>query len=90
MFVFECLGFLHDINFEDIIKTIEMISQILPVYDDCLTVYHKSHIDWLKSAGYERHEFTVNSQSILNGHQLLGRACEKEFHRYKSKNFFWI
>ncbi|XP_046848329.1 uncharacterized protein LOC124441898 [Xenia sp. Carnegie-2017] len=87
-FVFKCLGLPDDIKFEDSNKIIEMISQILPAYDDRVTVYHKSLIDWLKSDGYKGHEFTVDSQSIVNGHQLLWRACEKEFHHIKSINIF--
>ncbi|XP_046849609.1 uncharacterized protein LOC124443124 [Xenia sp. Carnegie-2017] len=87
-FVFKCLGLPDDMKFEDSNKVIEMISQILPAYDDRVTVYHKSLIDWLKSDGYKKHEFTVDSQSIVNGHQLLWRACEKEFHHIKSINIF--
>ncbi|XP_046849717.1 uncharacterized protein LOC124443228 [Xenia sp. Carnegie-2017] len=87
-FVFKCLGLPDDIKFEDSNKIFEMISQILPAYDDRVTVYHKSLIDWLESDGYKKHEFTVDSQSIVNGHQLLWRACEKEFHHIKSINIF--
>ena len=32
----------------------EGISSILPVYDDCVTVYHKSLRDWLTSDGYKQ------------------------------------
>ncbi|XP_046862672.1 uncharacterized protein LOC124456232 [Xenia sp. Carnegie-2017] len=79
------LGFSGDIKFEVRSKIIELLSQILPVYDDCLTVYHKSLIDWLKSDGYEQHEFTVNSK---NGHKFLWHACEKVFEHIKSMNIF--
>ncbi|XP_046858509.1 uncharacterized protein LOC124451953 [Xenia sp. Carnegie-2017] len=71
------LGFSGDI--------IELLSQILPVYDDCLTVYHKSLIDWLKSDGYEQHEFTVSAK---NGHKFLWHACKKVFEQIKSMNIF--
>ncbi|XP_046857480.1 uncharacterized protein LOC124450857 isoform X2 [Xenia sp. Carnegie-2017] len=71
------LGFSGDI--------IELLSQILPVYDDCLTVYHKSVIDWLNSDGYEQHEFTVNPK---NGHKFLWHACEKLFEQIKLMNIF--
>ncbi|XP_046857471.1 uncharacterized protein LOC124450856 [Xenia sp. Carnegie-2017] len=79
------LGFSGDIKFEIRSKIIELLSQILPVYDDCLTVYHKSLIDWLKSDGYEEHEFTVNPK---NGHKFLWHACEKVFKHIKSMNIF--
>ncbi|XP_046858506.1 uncharacterized protein LOC124451950 [Xenia sp. Carnegie-2017] len=48
-FLFSYLGFSDDIKFEVRSKIIEPLSQILPAYDDYLTVYHKSLIDWLKS-----------------------------------------
>ena len=54
----------------------EVMSLILPVYDDCLTVYYKSLIDWLTSVGYKEHAFTVDSQC---GHKSLWKACEKVF-----------
>ncbi|XP_046857741.1 uncharacterized protein LOC124451156 [Xenia sp. Carnegie-2017] len=84
-FLFSYLGFSGDIKFEVRSKIIEPLSQILPVYDDCLTVYHKSLIDWLKSDGYEQHEFTVDPK---NGHKFLWHACEKVFEQIKSMNIF--
>ncbi|XP_046857482.1 uncharacterized protein LOC124450860 [Xenia sp. Carnegie-2017] len=83
--LFSYLGFSGDIMFEVRSKIIELLSQILPVYDDCLTVYHKSLLDWLKSDGYEQHEFTVNPK---NGHKFLWHACEKVFEQIKSMNIF--
>ncbi|XP_046858221.1 uncharacterized protein LOC124451658 [Xenia sp. Carnegie-2017] len=85
--LFSYLGFSGDIKFEIRSKIIEPLSQILPVYDDCLTVYHKSLIDWLKSDGYKQHEFTVNPK---NGHKFLWHACEKLFKQitFKSLNIF--
>ncbi|XP_046857924.1 uncharacterized protein LOC124451358 [Xenia sp. Carnegie-2017] len=85
--LFSYLGFSGDIKFEVRSKIIESLSQILPVYDDCLTVYHKSLIDWLKSDGYEQHEFTVNPK---NGHKFLWHACEKVFEQIKSMNILKI
>ncbi|XP_046857763.1 uncharacterized protein LOC124451181 [Xenia sp. Carnegie-2017] len=79
------LGFSGDIKFEVRSKIIEPLSQILPVYNDCLTVYHKSLIDWLKSDGYEEHEFTVDPK---NGHKFLWHACEEVFEHIKSMNIF--
>ncbi|XP_046857773.1 uncharacterized protein LOC124451192 [Xenia sp. Carnegie-2017] len=83
--LFNYLGFSGDIMFEVRSKIIELLSQILPVYDDCLTVYHKTLIDWLKSDGYEEHEFTVSPK---NGHKFLWHACEKVFEQIKSMNIF--
>ncbi|XP_046858222.1 uncharacterized protein LOC124451659 [Xenia sp. Carnegie-2017] len=83
--LFSYLGISGDIKFEVRSKIIELLSQILPVYDDFLTVYHKSLIDWLKSDGYEQHEFTVDPK---NGHKFLWHACEKVFKHIKSMNIF--
>ncbi|XP_046857976.1 uncharacterized protein LOC124451417 isoform X1 [Xenia sp. Carnegie-2017] len=85
--LFSYLGFSGDIKFEVRSKIIEPLSQILPVYNNCLTVYHKSLIDWLKSDGYEQHEFTVNPK---NGHNFLWYACEKVFKHIKSMNIFKV
>ncbi|XP_046857322.1 uncharacterized protein LOC124450723 [Xenia sp. Carnegie-2017] len=84
-FLFSFLGFSDDIKFEVRSEIIEPLSQILPIYDDYLTVYHKSLIDWLKSDGYEQHEFTVDPK---NGHKFLWHACEKVFKHIKSMNIF--
>ncbi|XP_046857558.1 uncharacterized protein LOC124450951 [Xenia sp. Carnegie-2017] len=81
--LFSYLGFSGDIKFEVRSKIIELLSQILPVYDDCLTVYHKSLSNWLKSDGYEQHEFTVDPK---NGHKFLWHACEKVFEQMKCMN----
>ncbi|XP_046858139.1 uncharacterized protein LOC124451526 [Xenia sp. Carnegie-2017] len=81
--LFSYIGFSGDIKFEVRSKIIELSSQILPVYDDCLTVYHKSLSDWLKSDGYEQHEFTVNPK---NGHKFLWHACVKVFEQMKCMN----
>ncbi|XP_046850513.1 uncharacterized protein LOC124443992 [Xenia sp. Carnegie-2017] len=67
-------------------KIIGIMSQVLPFYDGCLTVYHKSLIDWLKSDGYGKHPFTV--ERIVNGHKLLRNACEEEFRYIKSLTRF--
>ena len=39
---------------------INIMSEILPVYNNCLTVYHKSLTDWLTLEGYEVHEFAAD------------------------------
>ncbi len=52
---------------------IEIMSEILPVYEDCLTVYHKSLRDWLTLDGYAEHAFVAN---VANGIKCLWRACK--------------
>ena len=74
----DCLGLPDDTEYEVREAIDEVISSILPVYDDCLTVYHKSLRDWLTSDGYKKHAFTVDCQS---GNEYLWKACEKVFNR---------
>ena len=72
----ECLGLPDDAQYKVREAINEVMSTILPVYEDCLIVYHKSLIDWLMSDGFKEHAFTVDSQC---GHEFLWRVCEKEF-----------
>ena len=81
----ECLGLPGNAQFEVRETIIEVMSSILPVYDDSLTIYHKSLIDWLISDGYKEHAFTVDSQ---RGHEFLWNVCEKEFNEIISLNTF--
>ena len=74
----DCLGLPDDTEYEVREAIDEVISSILPVYDDCLTVYHKSLRDWLTSDGYKKHAFTVDCQS---GNEYLWRACEQVFNQ---------
>ena len=55
---------------------ISVMSEILPLYDDCLTVYHKSLWDWLTLIGYEEHAFVAN---IQDGVEHLWRACKNVY-----------
>ena len=72
----ECMG-LSETSDVELRNTIcEMMSSILPVYDDYLTVYHKSLVDWLKSDGYRKHAFTADTE---DGVKRLWNACEKLF-----------
>ena len=82
----ECLGLPDNAQYKVREAINEVMSSILPVYEDCMVVYHKSFIDWLISDGYKEHAFTVDSQS---GHQPLWKACEKEFNRINSLNKFF-
>ena len=52
---------------------INLMSEILPVYDNCLTVYHKSLTDWLTLKGYEEHEFAAD---VADGTTRLWEVCE--------------
>jgi hypothetical protein len=52
--LFACMG-LSDEEFEIRENIIDILSEILPVYRGCLTVYHKSLWDWLILDGYEEH-----------------------------------
>ena len=81
----ECVGLPDNAQYKVREAINEVMSSILPVYEDCMVVYHKSFVDWLISDGYKEHAFTVDSQS---GHQPLWTACEKEFNRINSLNKF--
>ena len=81
----ECLGLPDNAQYKVREAINEVMSTILPVYEDCLIVYHKSLIDWLISDGFKEHAFTVDSQS---GHEFLWRVCEKEFTGITSLNTF--
>ena len=52
---------------------INVMSEILPVYDNCLTVYHKSLMDWLTLEGYEEHEFAAD---VADRTKRLWEVCE--------------
>ena len=52
---------------------ISVMSEILPLYDDCLTVYHKSLWDWLTLNGYDEHRFVADVQ---DGVKRLWLACK--------------
>ena len=60
-----------DYNVREII--ISVMSEILPLYEDCLTLYHKSLFDWLTLNGYEQHGFVADVQ---DGVERLWRACK--------------
>ncbi len=60
---------------------IEIMSEILPVYEDCLTVYHKSLRDWLTLDGYAEHAFVAN---VANGVECLWRACKSIYNDISS------
>ena len=55
---------------------ISVMSEILPLYEDCLTVYHKSLWDWLRLNGYEEHAFVAD---VKAGVHCLWLACESVY-----------
>jgi hypothetical protein len=62
---------------EVITKVNECLSALLPVYDDCVTVFHKTVVDWLKADGkYGKHSFSV---SWRVAHKTLWQACRQIF-----------
>ena len=50
-----------------------IVSEILPVYNNCITVYHKSLMDWLTLEGYEEHAFVAD---VDDGTKRLWEVCE--------------
>ena len=63
-----------DYNVREII--ISVMSEILPLYEDCLTVYHRSLWDWLTLNGYEEHAFVADVQ---DGVKRLWPVCESVY-----------
>ena len=55
---------------------ISVMSEILPLYDDCLTVYHKSLWDWLTLNGYNEHAFVAD---VKAGVHCLWLACKSVY-----------
>ena len=52
---------------------INKMSEILPVHDNCLTVYHTSLTDWFTLEGYKEHEFVAD---VNDGTKRLWTVCE--------------
>ena len=73
--LFACMDLLGE-QFEIRNTIVGIMSEILPVYDDCLTVFHKSLWDWLKLDGYEEHAFAAD---VVDGRSRLWRACKKVY-----------
>ena len=67
-----CMNLLDE-DYETRNIIINITSEILPVHDNCLTVYHKSLIDWLTLEGYEEHAFVAD---VDNGTKRLWEVCE--------------
>jgi hypothetical protein len=62
-------------------KVNECLSALLPVYDDCVTVFHKTVVDWLEADGkYGNHSFSVSRR---DAHKTLWQACRQIFEQLK-------
>ncbi len=70
--LFTCMG-LSGAEYEIRETIIGIMSEILPLYGDCLTVYHKSLWDWLTLNGYDEHGFVAN---VADGTKRLWQACK--------------
>ena len=68
----KCMG-LSDEDYKIRSAIVNNLSEILPVYDDSLTAYHKSLTDWLTLDGYEEHAFVAN---VVDGTKRLWNVCE--------------
>ncbi len=71
--IFTCMG-LSGVEYEIRETIIGIMSEILPLYGDCLTVYHKSLWDWLTLNGYDEHGFVAN---VADGIERLWSACKR-------------
>jgi hypothetical protein len=66
---------------KNIINKVNMVvSCLLYVSDDLVTVFHKSVIDWLLAKGYKDHEYTVK---VSDGNKSLWLICEQIFQYFK-------
>ena len=74
-FLFACMDIVSE-QFEVRKTIVGIMSEILPVYDDCLTVFHKSLWDWLKLDGYEEHAYAAD---VADGKKRLWRACKRVY-----------
>ena len=84
--ILKCMN-LSDEDYETRNIIINM-SEILPVHDNCLTVYHKSLIDWLTLEGYEEHAFVAD---VDDGTKRLWEGCKSVYRdivSVKSKSDF--
>ena len=77
----KCMN-LSDEKYEIRNTIINIVSEILPVYNNCITVYHKSLMDWLTLEGYEEHAFVADVDDETRGgssrfsDRCINRKCE--------------
>ena len=73
--LFACMGLSsEEFKVRQIIT--DIMSEVLPIYDNCLTVYHKTLLDWLTLNGYEEHAFVAD---VKDGKCRLLRACQNVY-----------
>jgi hypothetical protein len=66
---------------EVINKVNECLSALLPVYDDRVTVFHRTVVDWLEADGkYGNRSFSVSRR---DAHKTLWQACRQIFEQLK-------
>ncbi len=64
---------------EVINKVNECLSALLPVYEDHVSVFHKTVFDWLDADGqYGKHSFSVSEQ---DANRTLWQACRQMFEK---------
>ena len=80
----KCMN-LSDKKYEIRNTIINIMSEILPVYNDCLTVYHKSLTDWLTLEGYKEHAFVAD---VDDGTKRLWEVCEGIYRDIESVKSF--
>ena len=80
----------QDYQVREIIITI--MSEILPLYEDCLTVYHKSLWDWLRlnGRGYEEHAFVANVRAGVHCLWLACKSVYKDIDSLSSTSHFQV
>ena len=78
----------HDYQVREII--ISVMSEILPLYEDCLTVYHKSLWDWLTLNGYEEHAFVADVRAGVHCLWLACKSVYKDIDSLSSTSHFQV
>ena len=69
---------------------ISVMSEILPLYEDCLTVYHKSLWDWLTLNGYEEHAFVADARAGVHSLWLACKSVYKDIDSLSSTSHFQV
>ena len=71
-----------------VLRTLDSVSVLLPIRDECLTVIHKSVQDWLTDiSSYGEHEFIVDENE---GHRILAALCIDELENVKRKGVHYV
>ena len=84
-FVFKVLGSnaTSPLARRKVLKSISIVSSLLPIRDGCLHVNHKSVKEWLADAScYGEHDFTMDEKE---GHHILASLCADDLDHLKQK-----